>query len=163
MEDGGAHTPAPQPWDKCPHPPQISEFFVWDWEGAQKCFILRDQTTGDLTFTSPGHTHSPVCAPATSFSFSRVVMWVICYYIGNLSQLCITVYSRNIILCVNFLGHSQLVRGGTCPPGPSPPPPLGQALQTGTKVRDGIISVFRCGQLYLAQREFHHLCEKSQT
>ena len=31
-----------------PHPPQISEFFVWDSEGAQKCFILRDQTTGDL-------------------------------------------------------------------------------------------------------------------
>ena len=29
------------------HPPQISEFFVWDSEGAQKCFILRDQTTGD--------------------------------------------------------------------------------------------------------------------
>ena len=31
-----------------PHPPQISEFFVWDSEGAQKCFILHDQTTGDL-------------------------------------------------------------------------------------------------------------------
>ena len=29
--------------------------------------------------------------------------------------------------------------------------------------RDGIISVFRCGQLYLAQREFDHLCEKAQT
>ena len=26
----------------------FSEFFVWDREGAQKCFILRDQTTGDL-------------------------------------------------------------------------------------------------------------------
>ena len=23
--------------------------------------------------------------------------------------------------------------------------------------------VFRCGQLYLAQREFDHLCEKAQT
>ena len=55
------------PGDKCPLPPQISEFFVWDWEGAQKCFILRDQTTGDLTFTSPGHTHSPVCAPWPPF------------------------------------------------------------------------------------------------
>ena len=33
-----------------PHPPQISEFFVWESEGAQKCFILRDQTTGDLKF-----------------------------------------------------------------------------------------------------------------
>ena len=27
---------------------KVSEFFVWDWEGTQKCFILRDQTTGDL-------------------------------------------------------------------------------------------------------------------
>ena len=35
--------------DKCPpHQPQISEFLVWDWEGAQKCFIHHDQTTGDL-------------------------------------------------------------------------------------------------------------------
>ena len=31
------------------HPPQISEFFfVLDREGTQKCFILRDQTTGDF-------------------------------------------------------------------------------------------------------------------
>ena len=32
-------------------PPQHTpnfRFFVLDWEGAQKCFILRDQTTGDL-------------------------------------------------------------------------------------------------------------------
>ena len=34
--------------DKCPNTPQIAEFFVWDWEGAQKCFILPNQTTGDL-------------------------------------------------------------------------------------------------------------------
>ena len=81
MEDGGTHSSLGT-GDKCPHPPQISEFFVWDWEGAQKCFILRDQTTEDLTFTSPGHTHSPVCAPTASFSFSRVVMWVICYHIS---------------------------------------------------------------------------------
>ena len=53
MEDGGGGThssptalglgiSAPPP------SPHISEFFVWDWEGAQKCFILHDQTTGDL-------------------------------------------------------------------------------------------------------------------
>ena len=29
------------------HTPNF-RFFVLDWEGAQKCFILRDQTTGDL-------------------------------------------------------------------------------------------------------------------
>ena len=35
--------------DKCP-PPTQPKFLslVWDWEGAQKCFILHDQTTGDL-------------------------------------------------------------------------------------------------------------------
>ena len=48
---GGAHTPAPQPWDwglVHPHAPKFPSL-VWDWVGAQKCFILRDQTTGDLT------------------------------------------------------------------------------------------------------------------
>ena len=35
--------------DKCPPThPKFPSFFVWDSEGAQKCFILRDQTTGDL-------------------------------------------------------------------------------------------------------------------
>ena len=36
--------------DKCPpptHAPKIPSL-VWDWEGAQKCFILHSQTTGDL-------------------------------------------------------------------------------------------------------------------
>ena len=35
--------------DKCP-PPTLPKFLslVWDSEGAQKCFILHDQTTGDL-------------------------------------------------------------------------------------------------------------------
>ena len=123
MEDGGAHS-SPRALGlgiSAPHPPQISEFFVWDWEGAQKCFILRDQTTGELTFTSPGQTHSPVCAPTASFSFSRVVMWVICYHINNLSLLCITVYSRNIIFCVIFLGHSQPLRGGGARAPQAPP------------------------------------------
>ena len=32
--------------DKCSHPKFPS--FVWGWEGAQQCYILRDQTTGDL-------------------------------------------------------------------------------------------------------------------
>ena len=29
------------------HAPKIPSL-VWDWEGAQKCFILHNQTTGDL-------------------------------------------------------------------------------------------------------------------
>ena len=50
---GGVHTLQPHSLgtgDKCPTPthPKFPFFFVLDWEGAQKCFILRDQTTGDL-------------------------------------------------------------------------------------------------------------------
>ena len=132
MEDGGTHS-SPTALGlgiSASHPPQISQFFVWDWEGAQKCFILRNQTTGDLTFTSPGQTHSPVCAPHGLLFFQQS-----CYvgnllsYISNIFQLCITVYSCNIISCMNFLGHSQPLRGGTCPPGP----PLGPALQGSNK------------------------------
>ena len=51
MEDGG-HTLQPHSLgtrDKCPpNTPQISQFFVWHQEWAQKCFILGDQTAGDL-------------------------------------------------------------------------------------------------------------------
>ena len=76
-----------------PNTPQFSELFVWSWEGAQKCFILGDQTSLGFkipSFTSPGHTQSLVRAPGPHFpfSFSRAAM---------LSQLCITVYTRNII------------------------------------------------------------------
>ena len=53
MEDegGGAHTPAQQSWDwGCVPPLTHPKFpsFVWDWEGRKKCFILRNQTAGDL-------------------------------------------------------------------------------------------------------------------
>ena len=50
------------------------------------------------SLTSPGHTHSPVCVPTATFSFSRAVMWVIRYHISYLSQLCITVliYSHKL-------------------------------------------------------------------
>ena len=132
----GAQTPAPQPWDKCPHPPQISDFLFGIGRDHKSLLssATRLQDRGDLTFRSPGHTHSPVCAPTASFSFSRVVMWVICYHISNLSQLCITVYSRNIILCVIFLGHSQPLRGGGGARAPQAPPPLGPALNR----QDGI-------------------------
>ena len=44
----GTGISAPPPPPKKKKTPIISEFFVWDWEGTQKCFILRDQTTGDL-------------------------------------------------------------------------------------------------------------------
>ena len=51
---GGGHTlepHSPRIGNKCPPPPHLPQIlleFFWDWEGAQKCFILCDQTTGDL-------------------------------------------------------------------------------------------------------------------
>ena len=85
MEDwgGGGGT-----GDKSPHTTHLKfQSFVWDWEGPQKCFILSDQTTGDLKshhLQAQVHTHSPVCTHTAIFSFRRIV--------GNpLSQLCITV------------------------------------------------------------------------
>ena len=55
MEDvGGGYTLRPHSlgtWDKCLPPPTHAPKFpslIWDWEVAQKCFILSDQTTGDL-------------------------------------------------------------------------------------------------------------------
>ena len=57
------------------------------------------------SFTNSGHTHSTVCAPRPPFLSAE--LWVICYHLGNLgcmtnryyvfSQLCITVYTGNII------------------------------------------------------------------
>ena len=59
-----------------------------------------------------------------SYSFSRVVMWVIFCHIRNLSQLCINVYSRNIILCVNFFrALTASSGGGGGARAPQSPPP----------------------------------------
>ena len=78
---GGAHTPAPQPWDcdKCPTPtlPKFPFFFCFGLGGGTKVFYppRPDYRRFKIpSFTSPGHTHSLVCAPTTTFSFSRPVM-----------------------------------------------------------------------------------------
>ena len=67
--------------------------FVGDWEGAQKCFIPRDQTTKDV---KSHHLQAPVTLTALSVPprppFLSEELWVICYHISNLSQLCITIY-----------------------------------------------------------------------
>ena len=89
MEDGGNHSSptalglgisAP-----CTHLKFQRFFFCGggDWEGAQKCFILRDQTTGDL---KSHHLQARVTCTALSAE-----LWVVCYHLGNLSQLRITV------------------------------------------------------------------------
>ena len=59
------------------HTPNFRFFFVLDWEGAQKVFYppRPDYRRFKIpSFTSPGHTHSLVCAPTTTFSFCRPVM-----------------------------------------------------------------------------------------
>ena len=86
-------------------PPNFSSF-VWDWEGAQKCFILRNQTTGDLTpFTSQDHTRSPVCAPQGDLSFCRSVIFPI--------------YALPYILTISYNGRKSFfcVWGGEGLPG----------------------------------------------
>ena len=96
---GGGHHLQPHSLgtgDKCPHPKFPS--LVWDWEGAQKCFILHDQTTGDLkshhlqaraTLTAKSVPPRPPILPAE--------LWVIRYHLGILGIIMHTVYTRNII------------------------------------------------------------------
>ena len=96
MEDwGGGHTLQPHSLgteDKCPTP--TFRFVVLDWEGAQKCFILRDQTTGDL---KSHHLQARVTLTALSVPPQPHFLSADLTYISYLSQLCITVYTRNII------------------------------------------------------------------
>ena len=96
--------------------------FVWDWEGAKKCFILRDQTPGYLK----SH-HLQAWTTLTAMSvpprppFLSVELWVVRYHPGNLYRYynAFTVYTRNIIKLKKsynvqnkFLGHSQPLGGG---------------------------------------------------
>ena len=117
--------------------------FVWDLEGAQKCFIPRDQTTGDL---KSHHLQAPVTLTALSVPprppFLSAELWVIRYHISNLSQLCITIYiysQYHIMHKKSFLraptassGGGGGGGGGHVPPRPPPPPPphLGPALRS---------------------------------
>ena len=130
MEDGGGGTLQPHSLgtgDKCP-PPTHPKFpsFVWNWECAQTCFILRDQTDYRRfkipSFTSQGHTHNHVhsqsclCSPRPLFLSAE--LWVISYHLGNLGIIIdYRMYSqyhntRNIIFCAKKFGGGGV---GTCP------------------------------------------------
>ena len=108
MEDGGGgtqHTLQPHSlWtgDMCPpHPPQFFRvFFVWDWEGAQKCFIVCDQTSGDL---KSHHLQARVTLTALSVP-SRPHF--------------LSVFFLHFLGTDGFFGGGG--RGGTCPPSPPP-------------------------------------------
>ena len=79
---GAGHTLQPHSLgisDKCPppppHPTQISEFCLGLGGGTNVFYLPRpDYRIFKIpSFTSLGHTHSPVCAPTATFSFSRIL------------------------------------------------------------------------------------------
>ena len=79
---GAGHTLQPHSLgiaDKCPppppHPTQISEFCLGLGGGTNVFYLPRpDYRIFKIpSFTSQGHTHSPVCAPTATFSFSRIL------------------------------------------------------------------------------------------
>ena len=105
-------------------PPQHTPnfcFFVLDWEGAQKCFILRDQTTGDL---KSHHLQARVTLTALSVPpWPHFLSADLLCHISYLSQLCIIVYTRNIIYIMRekgwlFLRALTASSGGHVPPRP---------------------------------------------
>ena len=139
MEDGRGHTLQPDSlnwelWGCAPQPKFPS--FVWDWEGAQKYFILHDQTTGDL---KSHHLQARVTFKALSLPprplFLSAELWVIRYHLGR-EQLLLCVFPimhyriysqchsynqrKKIFFCVGGGGYSQPLGGGggMCPPGP---------------------------------------------
>ena len=83
----GISAPPPQ------HTP-IFRVFVWGWEGAQKCFILGDQTTGDLKShrLQARVTLTALSVPPGPHFLSAELQC----HISNLFQLCSTVYTRNV-------------------------------------------------------------------
>ena len=87
--------------DKCPPPPPRTQpkfpSFVWDLEGAQTCFIFRDQTTGYL---KSHHLQARVTLTALSVPprqpFLSAEFWVIRYHLGYLGS------EQSINMCLNF-------------------------------------------------------------
>ena len=119
MEDGGYTLQPHSLGISAPTHPKYPIFLFGIGRGHKSVLssATRLQDWGDLTFRSPGHTHSPVCAPTAPFSFSRV-MCVICYHISNLSHYALLYKVTISYYAWIFLGHSQPLRGGTCPQAP---------------------------------------------
>ena len=68
------------------------------------------------SFTSPGHTHSPVCAPTATFSFSRIVGNPLSFRLSRsraIHIICIVhyrIYSQCAKNYYYFLRHSRPLR-----------------------------------------------------
>ena len=82
MEDGVGGTHSSPTGDKR-LPPTHPKFLslVLDWEGAKKCFILRDQTIGDL---KSHHLQARATLTAMSVPPEASELWVIRYHLGYL-------------------------------------------------------------------------------
>ena len=143
---GGGHTLQPHSlnWDWGCASQSKFQSFVWDWEGAQKCFILHDQTTGDL---KSHHLQARVTLKALPLPprplFLSAELWVIRYHLGR-EQLLLCVFpimhyriysqchsynqrKKKKIVCVCGGGTHSLLGGMSCAP-PPPQDPLGLAL-----------------------------------
>ena len=130
--EGGTHSSSTAlglgipPGDKCPHTPppppnrpQFSEFFVWGWEGAQKCFILGDQTTGDL---KSHHLQAWVTLRALSVPQGHIFFQQSCnaFPIMQYSQYHLMREKRFTFLMALMVSSGG---GGARAPQPHPPPP----------------------------------------
>ena len=82
--------------DKCPHPPKISEFCLGLGWGTKVFYPPQpDYNRFKIpSFTSPGHTHSPVCALSAE-------LLVIRYHLDNLCR-------EQLILCVFPILHHRI-------------------------------------------------------
>ena len=95
-----------------------------------------------------------VCAPTATFSFSRVVVWVIRYHIS----MHYSIYTRNIIYCVKNVKFFRALTaswgggGGTWPPA-LPPPKSGTGLLTHKLCTPCYIMSWSIGTAYFPPEE----------
>ena len=140
MEDGRGHTLQPHSLGTVDVPPtQISEFCLGLGGGTKVFYLPRpDYRRFKIpSFTSPGHTHGPVCAPTATFSFSRIVGNPLASRSRAIVIICFPNYALPYILAISYNSRKKLFLlgggrhsrprglgvGGTCPQDP-----LGLAL-----------------------------------
>ena len=117
----GVHTPAPQPWDwgeVPPTHPRFTSFCLRSGGGKRVLYPPRPDYKRFNIYKPGSHSQPCLCPHGLLFFQQSCYKWVICY-INNLSLLCITVCSCNIIFCVNFFrALTASSGGGHMPPGP---------------------------------------------
>ena len=103
--------------------------FCFGLGGGKRVFYPPRPDYKRFNIYKPGsHSQPCLCPHGLLFFQQSCYKWVICY-INNLSLLCITVCSCNIIFCVNFFRALTASSGGAHAPRPPPPPLLGPTLK----------------------------------